>query len=82
MVISYDESSNFKLSACGRHSSLFSLSFDFVCLICICFCFLGKVFAIQVWGSVLLHLPNLRHSSGIVFLDTLGTMCHFSLGVG
>jgi hypothetical protein len=23
-------------------------------------------------------MPDLRHSFGIVFLDTLGTMCHFS----
>jgi hypothetical protein len=66
-----------KLSACGKHPSLFSMSFDFLYLIC--FCFSGKVFAILVWGSVLLRLPSLRHSSGIIFLDTLGTMCHFSL---
>jgi hypothetical protein len=44
-----------KLSACERHPSLFSLSFDFVYLIC----FLGKVFAIQVWGNVLLRFAYL-----------------------
>jgi hypothetical protein len=72
-----------KLSTCGRHPSLFFLSFDFVCLFFfIIICFSGKVFALQVLGSVLFHLPSLHLSSNIVFLDILGTMCHFSLGVG
>jgi hypothetical protein len=70
-----------KLSTCGRHLSLFFLSFDFVCLFFF-ICFSGKVFALQVLGSVLFHLPSLHLSSNIVFLDILGTMCHFSLGVG
>jgi hypothetical protein len=51
-----------------------------VCLFFILLCFSGYVSAIQVWGG--LAILDLRHPIGIVFLVTLGTMCHFSLGVG
>jgi hypothetical protein len=71
-----------KLSACGRHPSLFSLSFDCVCLICFCFVFQVKCLPSKFGRAFSYIFPNLRHSSDIVFLDTLGTMCHFSLGVG
>jgi hypothetical protein len=71
-----------KLSACGRYPSLFFLSFDFVYLICFCFIFQVKCLPSKFGGVFSYILPNLRPSYGIVFLDTLGTMCHFSLGVG
>jgi hypothetical protein len=71
-----------KLSTCGRHPSLFFLSFYSVCLICFCFVFQVKCLPSKFGGAFSYVLPNLCHSSGIVFLDTLGTMCHFSLGVG
>jgi hypothetical protein len=66
-----------KLNACGRHPSLFSLSFDFFL-----FVFQVKCLPSKFRGAFSYVLPNLRHSSSIVFLGTLGTMCHFSLGVG
>jgi hypothetical protein len=31
-------------------------------------------------GAFSYDLPHLRHPSGIVFLGTLGTLCHFSVG--
>jgi len=37
------------------------------------------VSAIQVWGSIV--TLDLRHPIGFVFLITLETMCHLSLGV-
>jgi hypothetical protein len=68
-----------KLSACGRHPSLFSLSFDFVFFFS--FAFQVKCLPSKFGGAFSYILPNLHHSSSIVFLGTLGTMCHFSLGV-
>jgi hypothetical protein len=66
-----------KLSTCGRHSSLFLLSFDFV----ICFCFFQvKCLPPKFGGAFSYVLPNLHHPSGIVFLGTLGTLCHFWCG--
>jgi hypothetical protein len=55
-----------KLSACGRQPFItlsFLLSFDLVFFVLLLFslCFLGNVFAIQVWGSVLLHYTGLAH---------------------
>jgi hypothetical protein len=71
-----------KLSTCRRQPSLFSLSFDFVYLICFCFLFQEKCLLSKFGGMFSYVLPILRHSSSIVFLGTLGIMCHFSLGVG
>jgi hypothetical protein len=71
-----------KLSACGRHPSFFSLFFDFVYLICCCFVSQEKCLPSKFAGTISYILPILTHSSSIVFLGTLGRMCHFSLGVG
>jgi hypothetical protein len=55
-------------------------SFTYHLIVCLFLLyFSGYVFAIQVWGS--LAILDLHHPIGIVFLVTLGTMCHFSLGV-
>jgi hypothetical protein len=72
-----------KLSACGKQPSFtYSLSFDLVCEFCfvvftrthVCYSSLGEhSFTSQ---------PTCATHFGIVFLATLGTMCHFSLGVG
>jgi hypothetical protein len=73
-----------KLSACGRHPSLFSLLLDLVYLFCFCFhcVFQEKCLPFKFGRALSYVMPDLRRSSSIVFLDTLGTMCHFSLGVG
>jgi hypothetical protein len=70
---------DFKFSAYGRQPSLFSLLFDLVCFSCV---FQVKCLPFKFKGAFSYVVPNLNHSSGIVFLGTLGTMCHFSLGVG
>jgi hypothetical protein len=55
----------------------------FVCFVFFFSCvFQVKCLPFKFGGAFSYVMPNLRHSSGIVFLDTLGTMCHFSLGVG
>jgi hypothetical protein len=74
---------NFKLSFCGRQPSLCSLSFDLVCLFCFYFCciFQVKCLPFKFRGEFSYVTSDLCRSSGIVFLDTLGTMCHFSLGM-
>jgi hypothetical protein len=56
--------------------------FIFVCLFALLLlCFSRQVSAIQVWGEFFYGTPDLHHPFGIVFLVTLGTMYHFSLGV-
>jgi hypothetical protein len=74
---------DFKLSACGRQPPHYSL--------CYLILFVHFVFVFHVlFRSSVCHsslgersyvMPDLHHSSGIVFLYTLGTMYHFSLGV-
>jgi hypothetical protein len=56
----------------------------FPCLLIlfVCFVFQVKCLPFKFGGAFSYVLPNLHLSSGIVFLDTLRTMCHFSLGVG
>ena len=73
---------DYKLSACGRQPSLFSLLFDLVGLFWVCFLCVFQVKCNSSLGERSYVMPDLRHSFGIVFLDILGTMCHFSLGVG
>jgi hypothetical protein len=74
---------DFKLSAYGRQPLLFSLLFDLVGLFCVCFSCVFQVKCLPFkFGGLFYVMPYLRHSSSIVFLDTLGTMCHFSLGGG
>ena len=71
----------------GNLRSFHFLSFDFVCLF-VCFVVVFVVFfRISVLHSSLGRTfsyvtPNVCCPFGIVFLATLGTMCHFSLGVG
>ena len=71
---------DFKLIARGRQPSFFSLLFDLVCLFC--FIFQVKCLPFKFGGAFSYVVPDLCHSSGIVFLETLGTMCHFSLRGG
>jgi hypothetical protein len=75
-----------KLSACGRQPTfpfiLLSLYFClFVCFAFVVF-FKTSVCHSSLGGAFFYGTPNLYHPFGIVFLVTLGTMCHFSLGVG
>jgi hypothetical protein len=67
-----------KLNACGRHPSFF----PYVLILFVCFVFQVKCLQFKFGGAFSYILPNLLHSSGFLFLDTLGIMCHFSLGVG
>jgi hypothetical protein len=69
-----------KLSACGRQPSLFSLSLD--CLFQFCCVFQDECLPFKFGEAFCYVILDLRHPIGIVFLVTLGTMCHFSLGVG
>ena len=64
----------------GGTPHYFSLLFDFVCVVFV-LVFQVKCLPFKFGGAFSYVLPNLHHSSGIVFLDILGTMCHFSLEV-
>jgi hypothetical protein len=67
----------------GGNPHYFSLLFNLVSPLCFVFmCLSGKMSTIQVGGAFSYVVPDLRHPTGIVFLVTLRTMCHFSLGVG
>jgi hypothetical protein len=68
-----------KLSATGRQPSLFSLSFDLVCLFCFCFrcVFQVKCLSFKFGGAFSYVTSDLHRSSGIVFLDTLGDNVSF-----
>jgi hypothetical protein len=44
--------------------------------------FQDKCLPFKFGGAFFYGTPDLHRSFGIVFLVTLGTMCHFSLGVG
>jgi hypothetical protein len=70
-----------KLSACGRQPSFFSLSFDLICFVL--FVFVRNKCLLFKFGEAFSYVtPDLRRPFSIVFLATLGTMCHFSLGEG
>jgi hypothetical protein len=56
--------------------------FGFLFLFLFCFVLQVKCLPFKFWGAFPYVMLDLRCSSGIVFLDTLGTMCHFSLEVG
>jgi hypothetical protein len=71
-----------KLSIGGRQPSLFSLSFDFVCVFCFCRVFQEKCLSFKFGGAFFYGTLELHRSFGIIFLVTLGTMCHFSLVMG
>jgi hypothetical protein len=75
---------DFKLSACGRQPSLFFLCYLILFLLCVLFLcvFQVKCLPFKFGGAFSYVVPDLRHPAGIVFLVTLRTMCHFSLGVG
>ena len=81
---------DYKLSACGRQPFVtfsFLLSFDLVlfCFVLFCFvlCFFRKHVCYSSLGELLSYVtPDLHRPFGIVFLATLETICHFSLGVG
>jgi hypothetical protein len=73
-----------KLSACGRQPLFFSKSFDLICLFCfVCVVFFrNKCLLFKFEEAFSYVTPDLSHPFGIVCLNTLGTMCHVSLGVG
>jgi hypothetical protein len=51
---------DFKLSACGRQPSSFSLLFDLgLSVLFLLLCFSGQVSTIHVWGSILLRYARL-----------------------
>ena len=72
------------LALVGGNPHYFSLLFNLVCPSCFVFLcvFQVKCLSFKFGGAFSYVVPDLRHPSGIVFLVTLGTMCHFSLGVG
>jgi hypothetical protein len=67
---------DFKLSACGREAFVIVIFYLFI------YFFQVKCQPFKFEEVLSYATPDLRLSSSIVFLDTLGTMCHFSLGVG
>ena len=74
---------DFKLSTCWRQPSSFSLLFDLgVSVLFFVIVFFRSSVCSSLRGASSYVMPDLRRSSGIVFLDTLETMCHFSLGMG
>jgi hypothetical protein len=66
------------LALVGGNPHYFSLSLD-CCLFCFYYVFQDKCLPFK-FGGALLHSTCVTHI-GIVFLVTLGTMCHLSLGV-
>jgi hypothetical protein len=54
----------------------------FVYWFCFCCVFQYQCLPFKFGGAFSYIVPDLHHIFGIVFLVTLGTMCHFSLGVG
>ena len=71
------------LALVGGNPHYFPCYLILVCLFCFCYCvFQVKCLSFKFEGVLSYAMPDLRRSSGIVFLDTLGTMYHFSLGVG
>jgi hypothetical protein len=64
----------------GGNPHYFPLSFDLICSIL--WWFSGNCLPFKFGGAFSYIMANLHRPFGIVFLVTLGTMCHFSLGVG
>jgi hypothetical protein len=69
----------------GGNPHYFSLFFDLVsplCFVLFLCVFQVKCLPFKFGEAFFYVVPDLHHPAGIVFLVTLGTMCHFSLGVG
>jgi hypothetical protein len=72
-----------KLNVCGRQLVVtfsFYCHLIWFCLFCFCFCcgFQEICLLFKFTGALSYVTPNLHHPINIVFLVTLGTMCHFS----
>ena len=71
------------LAVVGGTSLYFTCYLILVYLFCFCYCvFQVKCLPFKFGGVLSYATPDLHFSFGVVFLDTLGTMCHFCLGVG
>ena len=69
----------------GGNPHYFSLLFNLVgpfCFVLFLCVFQVMCLPFKFGGAFSYVVPDLCHPVGIVFLVTLGTMCHFSLGVG
>ena len=72
------------LALVGGNPHYFSFCYLILFLLCVLFLrvFQVKCLSFKFGGAFSYVVPDLRHPAGIVFLVTLRTMCHFSLGVG
>jgi hypothetical protein len=59
-----------------------SFTYHLILFVCFVFVFQERCLPFKFGGEFFFDTPDLHRPFDIVFLDTLRTMCHFSLGVG